>query len=69
MEKLKPCPFCGGKNIRVWNTSTPWVSCDDCLASTSCVPTEKEAIERWNRRAKVEQSVEVSEKVEQLVEV
>ena len=50
MEKLKPCPFCGGKNIRVWNTRTHWVSCDDCLVSTSCVPTEKEAVERWNRR-------------------
>ena len=69
MEKLKPCPFCGGKNIRVWNTSTHWVSCDDCLASTACALTEEEAVRYWNRRAKVEQSVGVSEKVEQLVEV
>lgn len=50
MEELKPCPFCGGKNIHIWKISVPFVSCDDCLASTSCVPTEKEAIERWNRR-------------------
>lgn len=51
MEKLKPCPFCGGKNIRVWNTSTHWVSCDDCLASTACALTEEAAVEYWNRRA------------------
>lgn len=51
MEKLKPCPFCGGKNIRVWSTSTPWVSCDDCLASTACALTEEEEVGYWNRRA------------------
>lgn len=39
MEKLKPCPFCGGKNIRIWKTSAPFVSCDDCLASTGCALT------------------------------
>lgn len=51
MKKLKPCPFCGSKNIRAWmNTSTPWVSCDDCLASTACALTEEEAVEYWNRR-------------------
>lgn len=50
-EELKPCPFCGGKNIRIWNISTPWVSCDDCLANTACAPTEEEAVKYWNRRA------------------
>lgn len=41
-EELKPCPFCGGKNMRIWNTSTPWVSCGT---------TKEEAIQAWNRRA------------------
>lgn len=50
-EELKPCPFCGGKNMRIWNTSTPWVSCDDCLANTAYGETKEEAIEQWNRRA------------------
>ncbi len=50
-EYLKPCPFCGGKNMRIWNTSTPWVSCDDCLANTAYGETKEEAIEQWNRRA------------------
>ena len=51
MEKLKPCPFCGGKNIRIWKTSAPFVSCDDCLANTRCALTKKEAVKYWNRRA------------------
>lgn len=50
-EELKPCPFCGGKNMRIWNTSRPWVSCDDCLANTAYGETKEEAIEQWNRRA------------------
>lgn len=50
-EELKPCPFCGGKNMRIWNTSTPRVSCDDCLANTAYGETKEEAIEQWNRRA------------------
>ena len=50
-EELKPCPFCGGKNMRIWNTSTPWVSCDDCLANTAYGTTKEEAIKIWNRRA------------------
>lgn len=37
--------------MRIWNTSTPWVSCDDCLANTAYGDTKEEAIEQWNRRA------------------
>lgn len=51
MEKLKPCPFCGGKNIRIWKIRAPFVSCDDCRASTGGALTKKEAVELWNRRA------------------
>lgn len=51
-EELKPCPFCGGKDIRIWDTSTPWVQCWDCLASTACGNTLEEAIKYWNRRAR-----------------
>lgn len=51
MEKLKPCPFCGGKSIHIWRTSTPLVSCNDCLANTACALTEEEAVKYWNRRA------------------
>lgn len=29
---LLPCPFCGGKDLEVTNTSTPsyWVECHEC---------------------------------------
>lgn len=49
-EELKPCPFCGGMNIHIWDISTPWVSCNDCLANTACALTKEEAIRIWNRR-------------------
>lgn len=48
---LSHARFVGGKNMRIWNTSTPWVSCDDCLANTAYGDTKEEAIEQWNRRA------------------
>ncbi len=51
-EELKPCPFCGGNNIRVWmNISRYWVSCENCFVSTACTLTEEKAIRYWNRRA------------------
>lgn len=63
-EKLKPCPFCGGKarleaidfdddyptNLSevIW-----WVMCTKCGAHTDeySTPTEAEAIAAWNTRA------------------
>ena len=52
-EKLKPCPFCGGKaklladhgNIKFW------VCCKKCIADTLIYDSKQEAIESWNRRA------------------
>lgn len=51
-EELKPCPFCGSKNIRLWEkTTSPWVQCEKCLSSTATGYTKEEAVENWNRRA------------------
>lgn len=49
-EKLKPCPFCGCKNIRLWETTSPWVQCEKCLSSAATGYTKEEAVENWNRR-------------------
>ena len=51
--ELKPCPFCGSKNIRLWgekDKGTPWVQCNNCLASTGTYEKREQAIGAWNRR-------------------
>ena len=52
-EELKTCPFCGSKNIRLWgekDKGTPWVQCNNCLASTGTYEKREQAIGAWNRR-------------------
>ena len=51
MDKLKPCPFCGGEARFVlagWIVG--WIECPDCKASQFQLRTEGEAIEAWNTR-------------------
>ena len=50
-DKLKPCPFCGGKAIIDGCDETLWiVICKKCNASIGYKETEREAIEAWNMR-------------------
>lgn len=52
-EKLKPCPFCGGKPYVEKDTEDNMtVDCQECFASGPFSYTEEEAIKAWNRRAK-----------------
>lgn len=54
MVKLKPCPFCGGKDSGILTTSYDgyWfaVFCENCMAQTRKCRQEKDAVEAWNRR-------------------
>lgn len=56
MEKLKPCPFCGGKAemlINEYNDSRKeyLVACAECDGMVErWRETEEEAVEQWNRR-------------------
>ncbi len=53
-EKLKPCPFCGGKKIDI-NPNTfkdRWeIGCEICWAGVDR-KDRKVAIKAWNRRTK-----------------
>lgn len=50
-DKLKPCPFCGGKAIIDGCDDTLWiVICKECNASIGYKETEQEAIDAWNSR-------------------
>lgn len=58
-EELKPCPFCGSKELKVaWTTfggmcSVPlkFVECIGCNVWGQRDSKEKEAIRKWNTRA------------------
>lgn len=54
-EELKPCPFCGGKNIDIQYLSLTkryyFCRCLDCEAQTKSKTDKDKAIDAWNRRA------------------
>ena len=60
MDKLKPCPFCGGAATvyvdpdatrdsvgRLWAF---YVVCDRCCAMSGTTFSKEKAVEAWNRR-------------------
>ena len=54
MEKLKPCPFCGGgaQLADALLSGIPVVTCDRCGATVYDSPAEVlSAVAAWNRRA------------------
>ena len=58
MSELKPCPFCGSKDVEIrWHAPLfgemamlNYVICNDCGAMGSHKILESEAIKAWNRR-------------------
>ena len=54
MNELKPCPFCGSKDVEVnINGLDSYIECGNCLAvfrqREAC--NADETIEAWNKRA------------------
>ncbi len=55
MEKLKECPFCGGKSIEVKKITVDrreifYAQCESCWATASNTDSEIEAVSTWNKR-------------------
>lgn len=51
-QELKPCPFCGSKNLAVTASfGAWWVTCTECHASTGRDISREKAFYRWNTRA------------------
>lgn len=55
-DKLLPCPFCGGTDVKLRHhgaSSMSWVSCVGCGLEAPCETgaTDTEAVSYWNRRA------------------
>ena len=55
-EKLKPCPFCGGKAVYssitfLHGDDQCHVECEKCGFTTENFKTRYDAIDAWNRRA------------------
>ena len=53
MEELKPCPFCGSKDVFIDNPDSHcfYVACANCGVNGTTTNTKARAIEAWNRRA------------------
>ena len=49
-EKLKPCPFCGGKAMERKSNRFYYVFCTNCHVKTVDSITQDGAIATWNRR-------------------
>ena len=51
-ERLKPCPFCGGKaEFRSGSSTTPYIRCRECGGRTKSSRNRANLIAAWNRRA------------------
>ena len=54
MDRLKPCPFCGSKDIKLCgnNRDSFWFRCNKC-ASIDSYDTERQAVRAWNKRVAI----------------
>lgn len=53
--ELKPCPFCGSKEVEVYRPeAAAWsavITCNACMAWGPEAKENEDAAERWNSRA------------------
>lgn len=54
-EEVKSCPFCGGKEVKLFKEGSIWVvECLQCLAKVGAT-AEADALDFWNYRPKEKQ--------------
>jgi Lar family restriction alleviation protein len=60
--ELKPCPFCGSKNLFIDTGISGgdggnlfWVVCNECYSSGQALDKKSSAIAAWNKRAEVKE--------------
>lgn len=63
-EELKPCPFCGGVDVKLRQhlaTNMSWVSCTECglEAPSETGWTDDISIEYWNTRSDAAKDAEI----------
>ena len=71
MTQLKPCPFCGSKNIaKVLLPGVKWITgCIDCGCRTSEFYRSTESVMMWNNRVGPEDEVRsVAEIIHEMAE-
>ena len=54
MDRLKPCPFCGSIDIKLWGNHRDsfWFRCNKC-SSIDSYDTERQAVRAWNKRVAI----------------
>ena len=59
MSELKPCPFCGGTNLRYEQyMRSVYIVCNNCGNTGETGFNDLEAAELWNRRAEVPKRID-----------
>lgn len=51
IDRVLPCPFCGGRPAQMSVMGEHWVLCPSCRASSGMTSSAESAREAWNRRA------------------
>jgi len=64
MDRLKPCPFCGSKDIKLCGNHRDsfWFRCNKC-ASIDSYDTERQAVRAWNKRVAIPSAEPTEEQV------
>ena len=59
MDELKPCPFCGRKQSKMFDIyqlgfRQYWVKCSRCFCQGPIMLFRQDAVDAWNRRTQPE---------------